>query len=90
MDTTRILERLVSKVDNWDNQAKSAANPQSTDTMPNGQKYDEYDRAAIKGGLAGIVDDKQIPRVYSLFMGTNNVNHHRSNITKGMKCGPIT
>jgi hypothetical protein len=64
-DSTRILERLVRKVESWDSKTTATANSQSNETALKGQKYDDYDRAAIKG-FAGIINDREIPCFYSL------------------------
>jgi hypothetical protein len=84
LDNTRILERLVNKVESWDNKNPPTVNSHSNEIAPKGQKYDDYDRAAIKG-FAGIVNDREIPRFYLLVQTTNNVNHHRINLDKGMR-----
>ena len=83
-DSTRVLERLVRKVESWDSRTPGTASSQSNETAPKGQKYDDYDRAAIKG-FAGIINDREIPRFYSLAQTTTNVNHHRINLDKGMR-----
>ena len=91
VDNTRILERLVSRVESWENtKLPPTGIPQASETAPKGQKYDDYDRTAIKG-FAGIVDNREIPRFYSLVQSTTNFNNHiEATWTRGCGCGRST